>query len=593
MKGSGSRLEFLLALICPPVIKYRRATAVPPYKLKESKVMPQTALEMRFDPQTIKHLGLRMYSTLPPALSELISNSYDADAENVQIILKEEHERPVEIEVVDDGCGLSFDEINEKFLVIGRNRREKGDEPSPRFRRLPTGKKGLGKLALFGLAKVITITTVKDSQLNQFELNWDVLMDSRDNYNPKVIKHDEPTEERNGTKISLKDLKRKTSFNVHELANSLAKIFILDDTFKLTIESNSGDKTAVNNSLRYSAITEEFSWTLERNDFLLPEGSPYRGKLKGVILTSEKPLPPSSNLRGITIFSRGKLVNAPEFFSESTSSHFYQYLTGYIVADFVDQLQDDVISTNRQSIDWEHPEMIELRAFLSGVVSQLNSEWRRLRKDKKEKELEYITGINTSEWTRTMPDKVRQNVTVILSKLGGEDSFESYTPAIKALHEILPEYPLLHWRHLHPEIRSVSDVYYKNRDYYHAVLEGIKRYVNEVKTKSNILDKGEHELMGYVFKPDENNEHKAILDVVDSYKKKDGSCFIGNTKKNIQKGQQQLSVGLIDGTRHPLSHEEINDLRESNLFSEKDCLDVLSLLSHLYFRLDNSFRTVS
>ena len=45
--------------------------------------MSESPLEMRFDPQTINHLGLRMYSTLPPALAEIVSNSYDADAENV------------------------------------------------------------------------------------------------------------------------------------------------------------------------------------------------------------------------------------------------------------------------------------------------------------------------------------------------------------------------------------------------------------------------------------------------------------------------------------------------------------------------------
>ncbi|HDC4371601.1 TPA: hypothetical protein O8L32_004737 [Enterobacter cloacae] len=38
---------------------------------------------MTFDPKTIEHLGVKMYSTLPPALAELISNAYDADSENV------------------------------------------------------------------------------------------------------------------------------------------------------------------------------------------------------------------------------------------------------------------------------------------------------------------------------------------------------------------------------------------------------------------------------------------------------------------------------------------------------------------------------
>ena len=68
--------------------------------------MSESPLEMRFDPQTINHLGLRMYSTLPPALAELISNSYDADAEKVTITLSEAGGTPKEIKIEDDGIGL-------------------------------------------------------------------------------------------------------------------------------------------------------------------------------------------------------------------------------------------------------------------------------------------------------------------------------------------------------------------------------------------------------------------------------------------------------------------------------------------------------
>ena len=131
--------------------------------------MTESLLEMRFDPQTINHLGLRMYSTLPPALAEIISNSYDADAEKVVITLSEEDRLPKEIKIEDDGIGMSFDDIKTKFLVIGRNRRSDGDQPSKKFKRLPTGKKGLGKLALFGLATTITISTKQNGKLNEFE----------------------------------------------------------------------------------------------------------------------------------------------------------------------------------------------------------------------------------------------------------------------------------------------------------------------------------------------------------------------------------------------------------------------------------------
>jgi HSP90 family molecular chaperone len=78
-----------------------------------------------------------MYSTLNPALAEIISNSYDADATNVTVTLIEEKDVPKGIKVEDDGIGLSYDEINDKFLVIGRNRRDDlGDVPSHKYKRL-------------------------------------------------------------------------------------------------------------------------------------------------------------------------------------------------------------------------------------------------------------------------------------------------------------------------------------------------------------------------------------------------------------------------------------------------------------------------
>src|SRR5256885_854949 len=47
--------------------------------------MRRSQFELRFDLGTIKHLGLQMYSTLPPVIGELIANAWDADARRVDI----------------------------------------------------------------------------------------------------------------------------------------------------------------------------------------------------------------------------------------------------------------------------------------------------------------------------------------------------------------------------------------------------------------------------------------------------------------------------------------------------------------------------
>ena len=85
--------------------------------------MSQDELRMTFDPNTIQHLGVRLYSTLSPVFGELIANSYDADAEQVLVTVNDA-DGEMEIIIEDNGLGMSFDEINSKFLKIGRPRRQ-------------------------------------------------------------------------------------------------------------------------------------------------------------------------------------------------------------------------------------------------------------------------------------------------------------------------------------------------------------------------------------------------------------------------------------------------------------------------------------
>ena len=185
-----------------------------------------------------------------------------------------------------------------------------------------------------------------------------------------------------------------------------------------------------------------------------------------------------------------------------------------------------------------------------------------------------------------MSDDVREKTSQIIEALGGEDALERFTPIVKALHEIVPEYPNLHWRHLHESVQEKSEKYYKEKNYYTACLEAIKKYTNSVKEKSETSQTDEYSVMSDSFR-DKNK----LLDLTENYKKPGGGDFTSKTKDNIQSGQQHLSMGVIMGGRHPLSHEEIEDLKASDLFSESDCLDLLSLLSHLFKRLDNAKKT--
>ena len=113
-------------------------------------------------------------------------------------------------------------------------------------------------------------------------------------------------------------------------------------------------------------------------------------------------------------------------------------------------------------------------------------------------------------------------------------------------------------------------------------MEAIKRYINRVREKSGINRENELDIVSNVF------GNNGILKTVKRYTRPNGVDFKSSTKENIEEGQKFLSMGIIKGARHPVAHEEIEDLRESGMFSEKDCLDVLSIISHLMKRLDDS-----
>ncbi len=511
-----------------------------------------------------------MYSTLPPALAELISNSYDADASKVTLIFHEKDGKPDLIEVIDDGQGMTADDVQDRFLVIGRNRRKKdGDNPTKIHKRLPIGKKGLGKLALFGLAKTIIIKTRREGKECEFKLDWKDLISSSGVYNPKTISFDKATAESNGTIIRLLNLKRTSAFDTEGLANSLSKLFIVDQNFIIALESPRGEHLAVDNARRYSQLKTQFEWDAEA---LIPAGSDYQGKISGKIYTAETPIPPSSGLRGITLFSRGKMVNAPEYFSSSTSSHFYQYVTGWLSVDFIDLIEEDVISTNRQAINWEHDEMSKLRKVLSEMISQVNNEWRVKRKEMKDKELHDKTGIDTQKWLLTLPEDVRGHTNKIVEALGGEDALQTFTPVIKALHKIIPEYPLLHWRHLHDKLRDRIKSHYESRQYGQAADEGTKIYCELIRKLTGLNEDGT-ELTGSCF-----GGKAPRIEVAD---------LSHDTGRNMQKGQEALSRGLIEGFRNPLSHAPMDSVIPAT-FSELDCLNILSLISYLLARLDNA-----
>lgn len=122
-------------------------------------------LKLRFVGALVEQLGAQLYPSATATVAELISNAWDADANNVWITIPfgEEWTLESEILVLDDGLGMSREDAQREYLIVGRKRRLETGTDTASGRKVH-GRKGIGKLAAFGTAKLLECTSVKDGR---------------------------------------------------------------------------------------------------------------------------------------------------------------------------------------------------------------------------------------------------------------------------------------------------------------------------------------------------------------------------------------------------------------------------------------------
>ena len=98
---------------------------------------------------------------------------WDANATKVKITIPETSidEQTSEIVINDDGIGMSDEDVRNKYLIVGRDRREneQSDETPPPQNRKIMGRKGIGKFSAFGIAKEIAVESMNDDEVQPFQ----------------------------------------------------------------------------------------------------------------------------------------------------------------------------------------------------------------------------------------------------------------------------------------------------------------------------------------------------------------------------------------------------------------------------------------
>lgn len=127
-------------------------------------------LYFRTNSRHIGQLGRELVTDFVTALVELVKNSYDADAGSVQIKIENANTPYSRIIVTDTGVGMTQEEFEKKWMVIGTS--NKVSEPYTPNGRKRTGKKGIGRFSVERLAERATIYSFTSQEDFKVSINW-------------------------------------------------------------------------------------------------------------------------------------------------------------------------------------------------------------------------------------------------------------------------------------------------------------------------------------------------------------------------------------------------------------------------------------
>ena len=345
--------------------------------------------QMKFDIGTIKHLGLQMYSTLPSVIGELVANSWDADATRVEITLPDKPiDASAEIVICDDGIGMSDADVRNKYLIIGRDRRDEEKAERTPARRPIMGRKGIGKFSAFGIAKEIAVESVKDGEVSHFRMNYDELLENAENREIELPQLSPTGDVPKGTTVTLRHITKfqTRSIPIDMLRRRLARRFAVigaQHNFEVIIngEPISPEDRDLKRLLEKDMNGEPYLWEYN-NEEIEPETG---WTVSGWIGCLNRRSPDINRIdRGIALMARGKLVQEPFVFDAVGGQQFaFSYLIGELHVEFVDAVED-TIGTTRNSLVWDTEANTALKEWGQKKVNKIASAWAKKRREDNE-----------------------------------------------------------------------------------------------------------------------------------------------------------------------------------------------------------------
>ena len=169
-----------------------------------------TEVGFSIDAGLIQRLGYELVGRAETAVSELIKNSYDADATVVDVDFVNTSDSGGTLVISDNGLGMTKQQLINGFMRISST--DKLHNPtSTRFHRTKAGKKGIGRFAAQRLGeRLIIITQTKEStNAIRIEIDWNEYSIDKDLTSITFPIETVQKEKTEGTIIEIRGLREK------------------------------------------------------------------------------------------------------------------------------------------------------------------------------------------------------------------------------------------------------------------------------------------------------------------------------------------------------------------------------------------------
>ena len=359
-------------------------------------------LVMTISLNALEHLGINLYSNIPAVLSEIVANAWDADAKLVTVTVDKGTET---ITIEDNGTGMDRDGVIDRFLTVGFKRRDELGEETPGGRK-PMGRKGLGKLSIFSIARAAEVYTTSRGTRTAFRMDREVIRKvisgkSDDKYKPTELTK-WPADLTKGTRISLSGLSKNLSgMTVEGLKRRVARRFsVIGPKFNFKVVVN-GAEIGPDDRGYHNAI--EYIWTYgDQTDFIstcrhlaraeearLPAvsmaletaGITLTGWIATVSNPSQLKDEDGDNLNRLAVFMRGKLAQEDVLDEFAQKEIYADYVIGELHCEELDaDDQGDIATSGRQALKQDDPRFEALRKIILAELRHIANRWSDLRR---------------------------------------------------------------------------------------------------------------------------------------------------------------------------------------------------------------------